>query len=297
MASSNSADKLFSAMEEKQSRVCVGLDPRLDLLPSPLLAAGENSPGQATVKFCEEIIKATAEEAAVVKVQAAYFEALGRTGWDCLWTVVERAQLSGLLVIVDAKRGDIGSTAEAYAEGLLLGEVSADAVTVNPYLGSDGVQPFIETARQKGQGVFVLVRTSNPSSGELQDLVLADSGKTVYQQVGDLVAEWGAELRGESGYSSVGAVVGATYPAQLAELRQRLPEVPFLVPGYGAQGAGPQDIVGAFDDQGRGAIVNASRSIIFAYRSGEWPPEQFPQAAQAAARQMKEQINAALENR
>jgi len=293
----NFTDELFAAVEEKQSRVCVGLDPRLDRLPPPLLEVWEGYPGDAVVQFCDTIIKATAEEAAVVKVQAAYFEALGSIGWDCLWAVVELAQISGLLVIVDAKRGDIGTTAEAYAEGLLLGEVSADAVTVNPYLGSDGVKPFIQAAEERGKGIFVLVKTSNPSSGELQDLVLAESGKTVYQHLGDLVAEWGAELRGESGYSSVGAVVGATYPEQLSELRQRLPEVPFLVPGYGAQGAGPQDIVGAFDDQGRGAIVNASRSLIFAYRSGDWKPEQFAQAAQAATREMKEQINAALENR
>ncbi len=289
----NFADRLFAAVQEKESRVCVGLDPRVSLLPPPLLARYP-TPAEAVVTFCRELCAAVADEVPVVKVQAAYFEALGRFAFSSLWAVVAEAQRLGLLVIVDAKRADIGPTAEAYAQAFFGGEVVADAVTVNPYLGNDGVMPFVDAAEQVGGGVFVLVKTSNPSSGDLQDLRLEGGYHRVYQHVGEEVRLMGAHLRGESGYSAVGAVVGATYPEQLAELREDLPGVPFLVPGYGAQGAGPEEVEAAFDDDGLGAVVNASRSIIFAYRDrGE--PEQYAQAAAQAAREMKEAINAVLE--
>jgi orotidine-5'-phosphate decarboxylase len=245
------------------------------------------------VAFCREICAAVAEEAPLVKVQSAYFETLGRAAFSSMWAVVAEAQRQGLIVIVDAKRGDIGPTADAYAEAFFGGEVAADAITVNPYLGSDGIMPFVDAAGERGAGVFVLVKTSNPSSGDLQDLRLEGGYHRVYQHIGEEVRLMGAHLHGERGYSAVGAVVGATYPEQLEQLREDLPGVPFLVPGYGAQGAGAQDVVGAFDDRGLGAVVNASRSVIFAYReAGE--PEQFAQAAGAAARAMKEAINEAL---
>jgi orotidine-5'-phosphate decarboxylase len=288
----NFADRLFAAVQEKDSRVCVGLDPRLSQLPPPLRERYPNS-AEAVVAFCREVCAAVVEHAAAVKVQTAYFEVLGRLAFSSLWAVVAEAQRLGLLVIVDAKRGDIGPTAEAYAEAFFKGEVAADALTVNPYLGSDGIMPFVDAAEQTGAGVFVLVKTSNPSSGDLQDLRLEGGYHRVYQHVGEEVRLMGAHLHGECGYSSVGAVVGATYPEQLEELREDLPDVPFLVPGYGAQGAGPEEVVGAFDDDGLGAVVNASRSIIFAYR-GSAEPEQYAQAAGEAAREMKAAINAVL---
>lgn len=289
----NFADRLFAAVEEKNSRVCVGLDPRLDLLP-PTLLARHKVPAEAVVEFCREICGATAEFAPVVKVQSAYFEVLGRFAFSTLWAVVAEAQRMGLLVIVDAKRADIGPTAEAYAQAFFGGEIVADAVTVNPYLGSDGIMPFVDAGAAQGRGVFVLVKTSNPSSGEVQDLRLEGGYHTVFEHVGEEVRLMGAHLHGEYGYSAVGAVVGATYPEQLAHLRRELPGVPFLVPGYGAQGAGPEEVAGAFDDSGRGAIVNASRSIIFAYREGAWEPEQYAQAAAQAAQRMRDEINRAL---
>ncbi len=289
----NFADRLFAAVEEKDSRVCVGLDPRLDLLPAPLLARHQ-VPAEAVVEFCREVCAATAEFAPVVKVQSAYFEVLGRFAFSTLWAVVAEAQRMGLLVIVDAKRADIGPTAEAYAQAFFGGEIAADAITVNPYLGSDGIMPFVDAGAEQGRGVFVLVKTSNPSSGEVQDLRLEGGYHTVFEHVGEAVRLMGAHLHGECGYSAVGAVVGATYPEQLAHLRRELPGVPFLVPGYGAQGAGPEEVAAAFDESGRGAIVNASRSIIFAYREGAWEPEQYAQAAAQAAQRMRDEINAAL---
>ena len=294
----NFSDRLWAIVEEKDSRICVGLDPRLDGLPSHLREQTD-SPAAAVEQFCCEILEAVAENCVAAKLQAAYFETLRDEGLRTLWSVAACARQQGLLVIIDAKRNDIGSTAQAYAEAYLQGAGAADALTVNPYLGIDSVQPFIEVAAATGRGVFVLVKTSNPSSGQLQDSTVdTESGeKLVYQHVADLVAEWGEPLIGECGYSSVGAVVGATHPRQLAELRQRLPHVPFLVPGYGAQGATAADIVHAFDDRGRGAVVNSSRGIIFAYQQSQQSPKKFAQAAAQAAAQMKEQINEVLKAR
>ena len=287
----NFADRLAAAVQAKRSRLCVGLDPRLDLLPP--------DPGRDDLerveRFCCAICEAAAPFAAAVKPQAAYFEALAPEGLATLWRVARYARSLGLLVVIDAKRNDIGSTAQAYARACLglhegRSEPLADAVTVNPYLGSDGVQPFIEAARAHGTGLFVLVKTSNLSSGELQDLKL-ENGLTVYQQVADLVATWGRDLLGDSGYSSVGAVVGATYPEQLAELRERLPAVPFLVPGYGHQGGRGADLRGAFDTTGGGAIVNSARAINYAWRDSDLP---YAQAAARAAEAARDDINSAI---
>ena len=291
----NFADRLCAAVQEKDSRVCVGLDPRLDRLP-PHLSEQSSGPAQAVEQFCQQIIEAVAADCVAVKLQAAYFEVLRDEGLRVLWSVADYAHQQDLLVIIDAKRNDIGSTAQAYAEAYLRGDGGADAVTVNPYLGTDGIKPFIDAAGETGRGLFVLVKTSNPSSGDLQDLTVqtTSDSKLVYQHIGDLVAQWGEPLVGGSGYSSVGAVVGATYPRQLAELRARLPQVPFLVPGYGAQGATAEDIASAFDNRGLGAIINSSRGIIFAYQQGDWTPEQFAEAAAQAAHQMKQEINRIL---
>ncbi len=293
MRTSNFADRLAAAVLDKGSRVCVGLDPNLQRLPQFLLE--DHTPPQAIERFCCAIIDAVAEHCAAVKPQAAYFEALQQEASPTLWAVMRYARQAGLLVILDAKRNDIGATAEAYAEAYLSADSPVDAITVNPYLGSDGVIPFVKSAAAQARGLFVLTKTSNPSSGELQDLRLSDSGKLVYEQMADLVASWGDELVGEYGYSAVGAVVGATYPEQLAELRTRLPQTPFLVPGYGAQGATAQDVAAAFDERGLGAIVNSSRGIIFAYQERDLPPTEFAQAAQAATVAMKNQINSAIE--
>ncbi|MEI6499423.1 MAG: orotidine-5'-phosphate decarboxylase [Armatimonadota bacterium] len=288
----NFADRVAAAIREKDSRLCVGLDPRVELLPPGL----EGTPARQVERFCFELCLAVAPFAVAVKPQSAYFEALGSDGVAVLERVCCFAREIGLLVVLDAKRNDIGSTAEAYAQAYLSGRCCrkhplADAITVNGYLGSDGVKPFIELSKRQGTGLFVLVKTSNPGSGELQDLKL-ESGLTVYQQMADLVAQWGQDLIGEGGYSSVGAVVGATYPAQLDELRRRVPTVPFLVPGYGHQGGTAVDLSGAFDAQGLGAIVNSARAINYAFKDCNLP---FAAAAAQAAQAARDDINGAID--
>lgn len=301
------ADRLAAATASKDSRVCVGLDPRVDGLPPPLAqraARGPDEAAEAVAEFCHAVVDAAAPYAAAVKPQAAFFEALGPAGYEALWRVIGHARAAGVITILDAKRSDIGSTAAAYAEAYFRppgGLAPPDALTVNGYLGGDGVQPFVEAAAQVGGGVFVLAKTSNPSSGELQDLPLVTprGRRLVYEEMGRLIANWGVGIMGRCGYSSVGAVVGATYPAQLAELRAALPTVPFLVPGYGAQGAGAAQVAGAFDDRGLGAVVNSSRAIIFAWREepyrAQFGEERFAEAAAAAARDMRDAINGELE--
>ena len=237
-----------------------------------------------------------------VKPQVAFYEQYGPWGMHALVQTVEYAQAQGLLVIADAKRNDIGSTAEAYAQAYLGGLAAADvpvwslrtdAVTINAYLGSDGVQPFVQAAKAAAAGVFVLVKTSNPSSGELQDRLL--DGEPLAARMARWVDRWGADLRGEAGYSSLGAVVGATYPEQAAGLRQLMPRAIFLVPGYGAQGGSAADVAPMFNADGRGAIVNSSRGIIFAYqRLSEYGPERYADAARAAAILARDDINRAL---
>lgn len=290
------ADRLLEVVRRKDSRLCVGLDPRLDLLP-PDMPGGASDPVQRVEHFCQSVCLATAPYAAAVKPQAAYFEALGATGMACLERVMCFARELGLIVILDAKRNDIGSTAQAYADAYLGPRPEgkgpclqvADAITVNAYLGYDGVEPFVNKAHENGTGLFILVKTSNPGSGQLQDLRL-ESGLTVYQHMSDLVAQWGQDLVGASGYSSVGAVVGATYPDQLRELRARVPHTPFLVPGFGHQGATATDVAAAFDPQGLGAIVNSARGIIYAYKKREGS---FTEAAAEAAQEARDALNAA----
>ncbi|MHC4885630.1 MAG: orotidine-5'-phosphate decarboxylase, partial [Planctomycetota bacterium] len=283
---------------EKKSIVCVGLDPRPELLPSVLT---ENAPPPAAAAaFCKAIIDAVADRVPAVKPNIAFFEALGTLGMMSYAEICQHAQAKGLLVIGDVKRGDIGSTAEAYAAGLLTGDASPaehslashDSITLNAYLGSDGILPFIAAGREGGQGLWLLVKTSNPSSQELQELALADGG-TVAEHMAGLVSAWGESERGSCGWSSVGAVVGATHGEQLARFRELMPHTPFLLPGYGAQGAGAEDIVGAFTEGGLGGVVNASRSIIFAYRQED--TVDFAGAAQAATDAMNADLNAALE--
>jgi orotidine-5'-phosphate decarboxylase len=265
-------DRLLEAVESKRSHVVVGLDPEFGALPPEVLAAHPAdhyaSEGvhraAAYSDFLKKLIPAIADLACAVKPQIAYFEVLGTPGFALYEDIVKLAQSQGLLVIADVKRGDIGSTAEAYARAHL-DVIGADAVTVNPYFGTDGLEPFFKRCRDAGKGAYVLVKTSNPSSAEIQDLPL-QTGDPLYERVGDLVQAWGREAVGDKGYSSIGAVVGGTHPEQAAALRKRLAGVPFLIPGYGAQGATAGDLAALFDANGTGAVVNSARAILYAYK-------------------------------
>jgi orotidine-5'-phosphate decarboxylase len=269
------ADRLTEAVRRVGNAICVGIDPRPEDLPPGLLDRFPEDRGgvaAALDEFGRAVIDVVAGKVGVVKFQSAYYEAYGPEGLAALKESIAYARSRGLLVIFDGKRNDIGSTAEAYARAYL-GKVpvggrfepvwDADAITVNPYLGADGVTPFIKVAAREGKGIFALVRTSNASAREFQDLI-AD-GKPVYRHVAERLAGWAAPHLGQSGYSLAGAVVGATYPAELAELRAAMPGIIFLVPGYGTQGGSGADVAAAFDENGLGAIINNSRGLIFAY--------------------------------
>ena len=285
-------DRLADAIDRKRTQLVVGLDPQRDLLPVEV--AGEASQGRdrtadAYVRFCNGIVDAVAPYAVAVKPQLAFFEALGADGMRALEEACAYARQAGLLVIADAKRGDIGSTARAYATAYLEGSPPlADALTVNPYLGRDSLEPLFGTCRRHGAGLFCLVRTSN-EGGEIQDLKLSD-GKPLWQHVAKLVAEWGEDLVGERGLSSVGAVVGATHPRAVGEARRLLPRSIMLLPGVGAQGATPADVARAFTSGPASALVAASRSVIYAYRTTD---ADWRSAAAAEAARLKSEIWAA----
>ena len=268
-------DRLFAAMRRVGNPVVVGIDPRPEELPGGFLErfpADQKGVAAALGQFGRDVVDIVAPVVAAVKFQSAFYEAYGPPGMAALHQTVEHAKQKGLLVVLDGKRNDIGSTAEAYARGYL-GKVpiggsfepcwNVDALTINAYLGTEGVIPFIKVAAREHKGLFVLVRTSNNSAGDFQDLV--SDGQPLYRHVAERVRLWGQSHLGQEGYSLVGAVVGATYPTQLAELRAALPKVPLLVPGYGTQGATSLDIASAFDENGLGAIVNNSRGVTFAY--------------------------------
>ncbi len=270
-------DRVAEAVERKRSQLVVGLDPSLDLLPVELRGdahLGRSKAADAVARFCRGIVDAVAPYAVGVKPQLAFFEALGADGARALEEVCDYARAAGLLVIADGKRGDIGSTARAYAAAFLetrgIQPPLADALTINPYLGRDAAEPFLAACRRDGGGLFVLVKTSNAGGAEVQDLVLSD-GRKVWQHVAELVAEWGEDLVGERGLSSVGAVVGATFPREVAEARRLLPQSVLLLPGIGAQGATPADVARAFTSGPASALVAVSRAVIYAFRSGgEW---------------------------
>ena len=269
------ADRLAEAVEQKRSQLVVGLDPVLDLLPLELRGdahVGRPAAAEAVARFCCGIVDAVAPYAVAVKPQLAFFEALGSDGIAAFERVAGYARAAGLLVIVDGKRGDIGSTARAYADAYLEPsegrEPLADALTVNTYLGRDSLEPFVAACRRGGGGLFCLVKTSNAGSMDVQDLTLSD-GRPLWQQVALLVRELGEELVGDCGLSSVGAVVGATYPRAIGEARRLLPQAILLLPGVGAQGATPADIARAFTSGPASALVNASRSLIYAFRDNE----------------------------
>jgi len=285
------SDRVAESVERKRSQLVVGLDPRLDLLPVELrgeAVLGRAPAAAAVERFCKGIVDAVAPYAVAVKPQVAFFEALGADGWAALESVCGYASQAGLLVIADAKRGDIGSTARAYAAAFLEPRDRepplADALTVNPYLGTDSVDPFLAACRRHGAGVFFLVRTSNAGARDIQDAILSD-GTPVWRHVAALVREWGEDLVGERGISSVGAVVGATVPRVIAEARRAMPQAIMLLPGVGAQGASPGDVARAFTSGPASALVTASRSVIYAYRDGldDWRAAAGGEAARLAA--------------
>ena len=282
------ADRIAAAVRRCRNPVLVGLDPRFDSLPGPLRDSADSSKpddvAAAFRVFGRQVIDVVAPLISAIKPQAAFFEQAGPAGMQALADIIGYAHQRGLLVIVDGKRNDIGSTAAAYAQAYLgpmpASAWGADALTVSPYLGDDSLTPFVEVAQDRGAGVFVLVKTSNPGSGLFQDLSV--DGRPLYQHVGQYVDQLAAETAGACGYGAVGGVVGATYPAQLAELRASMPHTWFLVPGFGAQGATARDVAGAFDHMGLGAVVNNSRGIIFAHARKEYKERYGDQRWQAA---------------
>lgn len=304
------ADRLHHAIRKKKTAALVGLDPRFERLPASLVeSVRARGPAEdnllkaaAFEAFCFRIIDVVAPLVPAVKPQSAFFEELGPAGVMVLERVIRRARNAGLIVICDAKRGDIGSTAEAYARAYLAGEdpdaapFASDALTVNPYLGRDTLEPFISTAAQRGAGIYVLVRTSNPGAGTFQDRLT--EGVPLYRSVAQAVEDFAALHAEGSDFGPVGAVVGATYPAELGELREAMPHVPLLVPGFGSQGAGAADVMPAFTPDGLGALVNNSRGINFAYEKSpyaeEFGPDKWEQAVEAATRTMIADLAEAL---
>jgi orotidine-5'-phosphate decarboxylase len=272
VATTNFADRLADSIERKRSQLVVGLDPRSHLLPVELRGeahAGRAESAEACARFCRGLVDAVAPYVVAVKPQIAFFEALGAEGIRVFEELCNYSRSAGLQVIVDAKRGDIGSTARAYASAYLepvdgAGPL-ADALTVNPYLGRDSLDPYLAACRREGAGIFCVVKTSNKGGGEVQDLALSD-GRCVWHQVAELVADWGADLVGERGLSSVGAVIGATHPRAVGEARRLLPRSILLLPGVGAQGATPADVARAFTSGPASALVSISRNVIYAFR-------------------------------
>lgn len=305
--------RLMAAVQAKNSVLCVGLDPRVAQLPKHLreqaIARHGETPAayaQACLEFCKQIATATHEFAACVKPNSAFFECFGWQGVQAWEQLITHCRSLGLLIIADIKRGDIGSTAEAYAQAHTFGRSenaqtqplpTADAVTLNPFLGMDTLTPWLKACESTGTGMFVLVKTSNPGSGDFQDLALNGVvPENLYQRIAQAVVTVGQSNMLQptpDSYSSVGAVVGATYPEQLKELRARMPRVPFLVPGYGAQGGGSAAVAGGFDRNGLGAVVNSSRGICFAWKQHNLTEKDFAQAARLAAQAARDDLNTA----
>ena len=293
----NFADRLLEAIDEKGSPVCVGLDPVFERLPDPLRRSADSDAAKlsAVSEFSRQVLQLVAPIVPAVKPQSAYFEVYGGEGVRVYFELVRQARQLGLVVIGDIKRGDIGTTAAAYATAHLAGDLAPDAVTVNGYFGTDGIDPFVDVAGRDAKGIFVLVRTSNPSAARTQDFTDAE-GVKFYERLAEQVAEIGARegLIGERGYSCVGAVVGATYPDEARQLRRIMPAQLFLVPGYGAQGATAGDCAASFRPDGTGAIVNASRSVIYAHQRKEYEGADWKHAVENAARTFAEDIRSAV---
>lgn len=303
-------NRLIAKIQQTHAPIVVGLDPMLSYIPEHILEKsfkefGETLEGAADAiwQFNRAIVDATCDLIPAVKPQIAMYEQFGIPGLEVFERTVSYCQEKGLIVIGDIKRGDIGSTSAAYATGhigtvLVGGNTFApfheDFVTVNPYLGTDGVKPFVDVCREEKKGLFILVKTSNPSSGEFQDRQI--EGRPLYEWVGEKVAQWGADCMGDT-YSYIGAVVGATYPEMGKALRRIMPKSYILVPGYGAQGGQGKDLVHFFNEDGLGAIVNSSRGIIAAYKQEQYASygaEHFAEASRAAVEAMIADIDSAL---
>ncbi len=299
-----SFDRLIEKIVKLQNPTVVGLDPKLDYVPGfikekKFAKYGKTlkAAAKAILTYNKGIIDEICDIVPAIKPQAAYYEMYGWEGVKTLAKTIEYAKSKGMYVITDGKRNDIGATMEAYAtahlgltdvDGEMLEAFGADALTVNGYLGTDGISPLLEQCKNHDKGIFVLVKTSNKSSGELQDKLLGD--KEVYAVMGDMCEKWGMEAMGKLGYSSVGAVVGATYPQQLEQMRAALPNTFFLVPGYGAQGGGAEGVSKAFDKNGLGAIVNSSRAVMCAYQKEGCDERDYAKAARREVIRMKEDI-------
>lgn len=303
----NFADRLTDRISALSNPTVLGLDPVADYVPEEMLLYWGSqvedkamATAMAIYDFNRMLIDATCEIIPAIKPQFAYYEMYGVHGVEALRRTITYAKEKGMLVIADAKRNDIGPTAAAYANAII-GETTlwdqsvtamndADAITLNAYLGIDGIKPFIDVAKSKGKGMYILVRTSNPSAGDFQDLIMQD-GRPLYEKFAQKVASWGEDLIGESGFSSVGAVVGATWPEQAAALRQIMPKSLILVPGYGAQGGSSDAAAVNFNAAGKGAIVNASRSLMCAYKKrDDLKPMDFQQATYDEAIRMKQDL-------
>lgn len=302
----NAIDKLINKIKKTDNPTVIGLDPKYDMLPECIKSKyGKTLEdiSKAILEFNKEIIDNTYDIIPAVKINIAFYEMYGIEGMKVFEDTCKYAKEKEMVVIADIKRGDIGSTAQSYSNAFLgktkIGEkevsiFDVDFVTVNPYMGTDCVKPFIDDCKKYNKGIFVLVKTSNPSSGELQDKKI-EGGEKIYIEVAKLVENWGKDLIGENGYSSISAVVGATYPNQLKEIRKIAPHTYFLIPGYGAQGGKAEDIALGFDENGLGGIINASRSLMYAYKSEKWKDKfeesQYGKATRAEAIRMKEELN------
>lgn len=304
-----SLDRMIENIVKMQNPTVAGLDPKLSFIPSYIKEEafakyGKTLEGAAAalLEYNKGLIDELCDIVPAVKPQAAYYEMYGWQGVKTLTETIAYAKSKGMFVITDGKRNDIGTTMEAYAtahlgttdiEGEAVNAFGADALTVNGYLGTDGIKPIVKVANEMDGGIFVLVKTSNPSSGELQDMVL-ENDKTVYNTMGDMCEKWGEELMGKYGYSGVGAVVGATYPKMLGEMREKLPRTFFLVPGYGAQGGGADDVAPGFDEKGLGAIINSSRGIMCAWQKEGCDEKDYAKAARREAIRMRDEIIARI---
>lgn len=302
-------DRLIEKIVEKQNPTVAGLDPKLDYIPSYIKEEafakyGKTLEGaaEALLVYNKGLIDALCDVVPAIKPQAAYYEMYGWQGVKTLAETIKYAQSKGMFVITDGKRNDIGTTMQAYAiahlgttdvEGEKIDAFGSDALTVNGYLGSDGIMPLVDICKTGDKGIFVLAKTSNPSSGELQNLEL-QGGESIYLRMGKMCEEWGEELPSKYGYSGVGAVVGATYPEQLQELREALKHTFFLVPGYGAQGGGAQDVKYAFDENGIGAIINSSRGIMCAWKKEGCDERDYANAAYREAVRMRDDIKSVV---
>lgn len=303
MTANNAIDRLIKAIEQKNNPSAVGLDTVAEYLPNAEKIKTLADAAKYIYDFNCQIIDSVCDIVPAVKIQSACYEMYGREGIETFQKTINYSRKKGLMVIGDVKRNDIGSTAGFYAAAYLGGVTLAgnvvpppfdsDFITINPYLGEDGIKPFTDACAKAGKGVFILAKTSNKGSGQLQDKVF-DGGETLYQTVGGLIGEWGKELVGAYGYSTVGAVVGATHKEQAGNLRKELKSVFFLIPGYGAQGATAEDLAVCFDSSGRGGIVNSSRGILCAYKTQKYGGLAFGAAARRAAEDMKEDLIGAI---